>query len=137
MSDRVGPTVDRLSGPKKTRSESVAAMTFREGSETTADVNHLTVFTAPESKGKPAGGLVAAEPDDSNLESVEVEETPSFSEELLQASPSPSEDPVRLYLKEIGKVPLLKAQEEVAIGQRIEVGQIGLRRDLGGIPLAV
>ena len=52
------------------------------------------------------------------------EETPSLTE-ALAPSAAPSEDPVRLYLKEIGKVPLLKAEEEVTIGQRIEAGQIG------------
>ena len=31
-------------------------------------------------------------------------------------------DPVRFYLKEIGKVPLLSADEEVALAQRIEAG---------------
>jgi RNA polymerase primary sigma factor len=31
-------------------------------------------------------------------------------------------DPVRFYLKEIGKVPLLSAEEEVALAQRIEAG---------------
>ena len=33
-------------------------------------------------------------------------------------------DPVRFYLKEIGKVPLLSAEQEVAIAQRIEAGAI-------------
>ncbi len=32
------------------------------------------------------------------------------------------EDPVRLYLKEIGKVPLLSAEEEVELAQRMEEG---------------
>jgi RNA polymerase primary sigma factor len=67
---------------------------------------------------------------------MEVEEAPAFTEEVLEASAPPSEDPVRLYLKEIGKVPLLRAEEEVSIGQRIEVGQIALRRALGSIPFA-
>src|SRR5205085_4231304 len=53
------------------------------------------------------------------------------------ALPSKGEDPVRLYLKEIGKVPLLTARQEVEIGRRIEVGQIALRRALAGIPMAV
>ncbi|MBI2216817.1 MAG: sigma-70 family RNA polymerase sigma factor [Candidatus Rokubacteria bacterium] len=51
--------------------------------------------------------------------------------------PARGEDPVRLYLKEIGKVPLLTAEQEVTIGRRIEVGQIALRRALAGIPMAV
>ncbi len=90
-----------------------------------------------ESKRKGRGpAAVRIEADEAALEPVDIEETPTVSEDLLRASASPSEDPVRLYLKEIGKVPLLKAQEEVAIGQRIETGQIALRRALGGIPLA-
>ena len=32
------------------------------------------------------------------------------------------DDPVRMYLKEIGKVPLLTAEEEIAIAQRMEQG---------------
>src|SRR5262245_11089803 len=66
----------------------------------------------------------------------ETEETP-VREEALAPLPAKSEDPVRLYLKEIGKVPLLNAEQEVKIGRRIEVGQIALRRALAGIPMAV
>jgi RNA polymerase primary sigma factor len=66
----------------------------------------------------------------------EVEET-APRPESFSALPSKGEDPVRLYLKEIGKVPLLTARQEVEIGRRIEVGQIALRRALAGIPMAV
>ncbi len=38
------------------------------------------------------------------------------------AQASSSSDPVRMYLKEIGKVPLLKAEEEVWLAKRIEAG---------------
>ncbi len=58
-------------------------------------------------------------------------------EEDSPAATPPTEDPVRLYLKEIGKVPLLTASEEVEIGQRIEAGQTELRRALAAIPRAV
>ena len=34
------------------------------------------------------------------------------------------DDPVRMYLKEIGKVPLLSADEEVELAQRMEKGDI-------------
>src|SRR5712692_7021882 len=66
-----------------------------------------------------------------------LEETPVVAEETLQPAPTKGEDPVRLYLKEIGKVSLLSARQEVEIGRRIEEGQMRLRRALVGIPMAV
>jgi RNA polymerase primary sigma factor len=68
---------------------------------------------------------------------IQVAEEPGLSEEALRPSPAEGEDPVRIYLKEIGKVPLLTARQEVEIGQRIEAGQIKLRGALADIPLAV
>ena len=41
--------------------------------------------------------------------------------DLLRA---PTNDPVRMYLKEIGKVPLLNAAQEVALARRIEAGEL-------------
>ena len=40
------------------------------------------------------------------------------------ARASGSADPVRMYLKEIGKVPLLNADEEVSLAKRIKVGAL-------------
>src|SRR5438067_11483872 len=36
---------------------------------------------------------------------------------------APTNDPVRMYLKEIGKVPLLNAAQEVDLARRIEAGE--------------
>ncbi len=80
--------------------------------------------------------LAVEEPASDGLEAA-LEETPAVAEEALEPLPAKGEDPVRLYLKEIGKVPLLTARQEVEIGQRIEEGQIRLRRGLVGIPMAV
>ena len=45
---------------------------------------------------------------------------PTAAEEALKA---PTNDPVRMYLKEIGKVPLLTAAQEVDLARRIEAGE--------------
>jgi RNA polymerase primary sigma factor len=103
-------------------------MTFRE--------------TAPEMNVDPADVVPAAlhaedVPEAPLLVEEEAEEIQPVPEEVFTPLPAKGEDPVRLYLKEIGKVPLLTAQQEVQIGRRIEQGQIALRRALAGIPLAV
>jgi RNA polymerase primary sigma factor len=46
--------------------------------------------------------------------------TPAREDDVLKA---PTNDPVRMYLKEIGKVPLLTAAQEVDLARRIEAGE--------------
>jgi RNA polymerase primary sigma factor len=46
-------------------------------------------------------------------------------------------DPLRRYFREIARVPLLTAEQEVAIGRRIEIGQIALRQAVATIPLGI
>ena len=48
-----------------------------------------------------------------------------------------SNDPVRLYLREMGIVPLLTREGEVTIAKRIERGQIKTRKAIGRSPIAV
>src|SRR6266498_2073784 len=50
---------------------------------------------------------------------VETDGSGRRREELLK---SPASDPVRMYLKEIGRVPLLTAAQEVDLAMRIEAG---------------
>ena len=40
------------------------------------------------------------------------------------------EDPVRMYLKDIGKVPLLTAEQEISLAQRIEMGDEEAKKQL-------
>ena len=50
------------------------------------------------------------------------------------------EDPVRMYLKEIGKVPLLSADEEIELAQNMEDGAVAIEKinvlkEIGRVPL--
>ena len=58
------------------------------------------------------------------VEEVRVEET---SEVLEGVS---TEDPVRMYLKEIGNVPLLTSEQEVDLAMRVEAGDQEAKREL-------
>ncbi len=40
------------------------------------------------------------------------------------------DDPVKMYLKEIGKVPLLKADEEIALAKSVEEGDLDAKKKL-------
>jgi RNA polymerase primary sigma factor len=82
--------------------------------------------------------LEGMEPERAEASYFEEEEGPSVLpvEEAAEVPP-PEADPVRLYLKEIGKARLLTAAEEVEIGRRIESGQAELRRALGAVPMAL
>jgi RNA polymerase primary sigma factor len=75
--------------------------------------------------------FLSAIQDHLNIEGIEVIEVPGddsdaatqvrIEVDLLRA---PTNDPVRMYLKEIGKVPLLNAAQEVALARRIEAGEL-------------
>ena len=76
------------------------------------------------------------EPDISELEKIDMEGEDPDVKAQLEADPKAKEidleatisktvavdDPVRMYLKEIGKVPLLSAEEEVELAKRMESG---------------
>ncbi len=71
-------------------------------------------------------------PDTSELDAVSGRrmrrrQDPARVAAAAMARASGSADPVRMYLKEIGKVPLLTADEEVSLAKRIEVGACAAR----------
>lgn len=66
--------------------------------------------------------LVDDEPDDTILLEMEHDEDLSLIDDLSTATSAMSDDPVKLYLKEIGSYPLLSISEEIELAKKIEQG---------------
>ena len=66
---------------------------------------------------------VIEEPEPAEVDAEELEEPTAQELEALSADMIGIDDPVRMYLKEIGKVALLNAQEEVVLAKSIELGE--------------
>jgi RNA polymerase primary sigma factor len=121
-------------------------MTFREKSDemdrpSTAETTGLASVPSEIDVPNDGGPAEWEEPLPSGSEEPAVGDDPAgsdLSEDGAQAKGGlGAEDPVKLYLKEIGKVPLLTPDQEVEIGRRIEVGQAELRGTLAGVPWVV
>src|SRR5687767_6523648 len=72
---------------------------------------------------------VAIDDEDANEEDVELD--------LSAGALEKTNDPVRLYLREMGVVPLLTREGEVAIAKRIERGQLKTQKAIARSPIAV
>lgn len=72
---------------------------------------------------------IAVEDEDATDEDVELD--------LSAGALEKTNDPVRLYLREMGVVPLLTREGEVAIAKRIERGQLKTQKAIARSPIAV
>ncbi|WP_073184317.1 RNA polymerase sigma factor RpoD [Anaerosphaera aminiphila] len=68
--------------------------------------------------------------DDKKIEEEVIEEVTEEKEDLSVPKGISVDDPVRMYLKEIGKIPLLTGPEEVEIAKRMEAGDEDAKQEL-------
>ena len=77
-----------------------------------------------------------SEPDDEELKALEqydAEDVENFDESVAEGIST--EDPVRIYLKDIGKYSLLTAEEEIEIAKRMEAGDTEAKNELANANL--
>ena len=85
-----------------------------------------------EASGVDISAIMEMTPDLEELkdeEEVEALETGEDMEQMLQGEGLALEDHVRMYLKEIGKVPLLSGEEELALAQQMIEGETEAQRE--------
>ncbi len=74
---------------------------------------------------------------DEDAEEEEAAEEDDIDLDLSAGALDKSNDPVRLYLREMGIVPLLNREGEVVIAKRIERGQIKTHKAISRSPIAI
>src|SRR5215213_420906 len=92
--------------------------------------SNIPVADSDERLIEQAAALISDEDDDEGVdEDIELD--------LSAGALEKTNDPVRLYLREMGVVPLLTREGEVAIAKRIERGQLKTQKAIARSPIAV
>ena len=118
-----GPTAKKAAG-KAGSASSAGAEEAAAAEATTADLEAAEV----EPTEAEAGEAAADEEESSEFTWDDEEESEALRQARKDAEMTASADSVRAYLKQIGKVALLNAEEEVDLAKRIEAGLYGAER---------
>ena len=97
----------------------------------------IEIVDAPEGdrmRRRPEGGDTAEDVEDAEADAEEENEKPI---DLTPGALSRTDDPVRLYLKEMGSVALLSREGEIEIAKRIEEGKNDIASVIYGMPMTI
>ena len=79
-------------------------------------------------EGRKIDVLTVSEDNEEEMEDSQDEMESALN--LMDSEKVSMEDPVRMYLKEIGKIPLLKPEEEIELAKRMEQGDMAAKKRL-------
>ncbi|HKT33234.1 MAG TPA: RNA polymerase sigma factor RpoD [Nitrospira sp.] len=99
----------------------------------------IEIVDAPEGERQPKARSTAAESEEAPEESEEGDAGDDSEKEidLTPGALSRTDDPVRLYLKEMGSVALLSREGEIEIAKRIEEGKRDIAFVIYGMPMTI
>src|SRR5579862_6575223 len=119
-------TLEELKKKLIARGKSQGSLTYEEISATFDVLEEISPEQLEEFfEELAATGIELAEEQKEEKPESEREEEP----EAAIADGLSLDDPVRMYLKEIGRVPLLSMEQEKSLAMRIEAGELEARRD--------